>query len=93
MYSIVYFKPLKQKRISERPVIDGGSVIQELGFIETEVWIYHWITTSQLQDRISFHEDASKDGWVIVGEVPRTPIHEALDLFNAQVTLHRYVAT
>lgn len=92
MYSIVEFKPLRQKRRSENPTIDGGSIIQELGFEEWWISIYHWITTAQLQDRIALHEEAAVDGWVIQGQVGRTPIHEALDLFNAQVTLHRYIA-
>jgi hypothetical protein len=68
-------------------------MIQELGYSETKVYRFHWITTDELQAKIQELEAEAADGWVIVGEVGRTPIHEALDLYNAQVTMRRLTST
>jgi hypothetical protein len=92
-YSTVFDKPLKTARRSEVPTLDGESMIQELGFSETKVYRFHWITTDELQAKIQELEAEAADGWVIVGEVGRTPIHEALDLYNAQVTMRRLTST
>jgi len=92
-YSTVFDKPLKMARRSEHPTLDGESVIQELGFVETKVYRFHWITTDELQAKIAELESEAVDGWIIVEEVSRTAIHEALDLYNAQVTMRRYVAS
>jgi hypothetical protein len=92
-YSTVLDKPLKTARRAEVPTIDGESVIQELGYSETKIYRFYWITTDELQDKIRELEAEAEEGWVIVGEVARTPIHEALDLYNAQVNMRRLVAT
>ena len=92
MYSIVFDKPVKTKRRTEHPTIDGESIVQELGYNEVKVYRFFWITTDELQAEIAAKEAEAEDGWVIVGEVSRTAIHEALDLYNAQITMHRYVA-
>jgi len=92
-YSTVLDKPLKTARRAEVPTVDGESVIQELGYSETKIYRFHWITTEELQAKIQELEGEAVDGWIIVGEVGRTPIHEALDLYNAQVTMHRMVST
>lgn len=92
-YSTVFDKPLKTKRRAEQPTIDGKSVVQELGFIERKTYRFFWITTAELQSQIQEKESEASDGWVIVGEVSRTPIHEALDLYNAQISMQRYVSS
>ena len=51
-YSTVFDKPLKSARRTENPTIDGESVIQELGFIETKAYRFHWITTAELQGKV-----------------------------------------
>ncbi len=93
MYSTVFDKPLKTKRRAELPTIDGESVVQELGFIEVKAYRFFWITTDQLQAEIEAKEAEAVDGWVIVGGVSRTPICEPLDLYNAQITMQRHVAS
>ena len=92
-YSTVFDKPLKTARRAETPTIDGESVIQELGFIETKAYRFHWITTAELQEKILEFEAEAVDGWVIVGDVSREAIHEALDLYNARVVMRRHTAT
>ena len=92
-YSTVFDKPLKSARRAETPTIDGESVIQELGFIETKAYRFHWITTAELQEMIVEFEADAVDGWVIVGDVSREPIHEALDLYNARIVMRRHTAT
>ena len=91
-YSTVFDKPLKSARRTENPTIDGESVIQELGFIETKAYRFHWITTAELQGKVLELEAEAVDGWVIVGDVSREPIHEALDLYNARVVMRRHTA-
>ena len=91
-YSTVFDKPLKTARRAETPTIDGESVIQELGFIETKGYRFHWITTAELQEKILEFEAEAVDGWVIVGDVGREAIHEALDLYNARVVMRRHTA-
>jgi len=92
-YSTVFDKPLKVKRRTEHPTIDGESVVQELGFIERKVYRFFWITTAELQAEIEAKEAEAVDGWVIIGDVSRTAIHEALDLYNAQINMQRYVSS
>jgi hypothetical protein len=92
MYSTVLDKSIKTKRRSENPTIDGESIVQELGYIETKVYRFYWITTDELQAEIAAKEAEADEGWVIVGDVARTAIHEALDLYNAQLAMRRYVA-
>ena len=92
-YSKVVDNPVKTKRRSEHPVIDGGSVIQELGYIERKSYRFFWITTEQLQAEIEALESEAADGWILSSEVSRTPIHEALDLYNATIAMHRYIST
>ena len=92
-FSTVIDKPMKVARRSEQPTIDGESVIQELGFIETKVIRFYWITTDELQAEIVKLEAEAEDGWVIVGEVGRPPISEPLDLYNASITMRRHVAS
>jgi hypothetical protein len=92
-YSTVFDKPLKMKRRAELPTIDGESVVQELGFIERKAYRFFWITTEELQAEIQAKEAEAVDGWVIVGEVGREAIHEALDLYNAQINMQRYVSS
>lgn len=92
-YSTVFDKPLKSARRTENPTIDGESVVQELGFIETKAYRFHWITTAELQGKVLELEAEAVDGWVIVGDVGREPIHEALDLYNARVVMRRHTAT
>ncbi len=91
-YSKVIDSPVKTKRRSEHPVVDGTSVIQELGYIERKVYRFYWITTVQLQAEIEALESEADDGWVLSGEPSRTPIHEALDLYNVTVAMHRYTS-
>jgi hypothetical protein len=92
-YSTVLDKPLKTARRAELPTIDGESVIQELGYSETKIYRFYWITTDELQDKIRELEAEAEEGWVIVGEVARTPIHEPLDLYNVLVNMRRLVST
>jgi hypothetical protein len=92
-YSTVFDKPFKTKRRTELPTIDGESVVQELGFIERKVYRFYWITTAELQSEIEAKEAEAVDGWVIVGDVSRTAIHEALDLYNAQINMQRHVSS
>ena len=92
-YSTVFDKPSKSARRTENPTIDGESVVQELGFIETKAYRFHWITTAELQGKVLELEAEAVDGWVIVGDVSREPIHEALDLYNARVVMRRHTAT
>ena len=91
MYSIMIDDPLRQKRESETPIIDGGSVIQTMGYIERKTYRYYWITTPQLQAELVLLEEQGADGWIIDG-VNRAPIADPLDLYNAQVTMHRQVS-
>lgn len=90
-YSTVITPAVQVRRRSERPTVDGSSIIQELGYGESKTYRFFWITAAQLQAEILILEAMASDGWVIVGDVSKTAVHEALDLFNAQVTLHRYV--
>jgi hypothetical protein len=92
-YSTVIDRPLKMARRTENPTIDGESIIQELGYVETKTYRFYWITTPELQAEIEKLEAEAEDGWVIVGDVSRSPIHEALDLYNAQVTMRRLVSS
>jgi len=90
-YSTVFDQPIKQKRRSEHPTIDGSVVIQELGYVETKIYRFYWIRTAELQDEIEAKEEEAADGWVIAGEPARTPICEPLDLYNAQIVMRRFV--
>lgn len=90
-YSTVITPAIRVRRRSERPTVDGSSIIQELGYGETKSYRFFWITAAQLQAEIEILEAMASDGWVITGEVSKSAIHDALDLFNAQVNLHRYV--
>jgi len=92
-YSVVVDKVLKTKRRNENPTVDGESIIQELGCVEQKTYRFFWITTEELQAEIEKLEAEAEDGWVIVGEVSRSPIHEALDLYNAQVVMRRLVSS
>jgi len=92
-YSVVVDKVLKTKRRNENPTVDGESVIQELGYIEQKTYRFYWITTEELQAEIERLEAEAEDGWVIAGEVSRSPIHEALDLYNASVVMRRFVSS
>jgi len=92
-YSTVLDKSLKMKRRSEVPTVDGESVVQELGFIEKKTYRFYWITTAELQAEIDAKEEEAVDGWVIVGEVTRSPIAEPLDLYNAQINMQRHVSS
>jgi len=92
-YSTVFDKPLKAERRVEYPTIDGESIIQGMGYVEMKIYRFHWITTDELQAKIIELESEAVDGWVFVGEVARTPIHEALDLYNAQVVMRRMVSS
>lgn len=92
-YSTVFDKPIKVARRAERPTVDGESVIQELGYVETKIYRFYWITTEELQAEIERLEAEAEDGWVISGEVTRTPICEPLDLYNAQVVMRRLVSS
>ena len=91
-YSKVVDYPLKQKKRSEHPTLDGSSIIQELGSLEEVVYRFYWIKTSELQAEIDVAESEAEDGWMIMGRVARTPIHEALDLYNAQLAMQRHVS-
>ena len=91
-YSKVIDSPVKTKRRSEHPVVDGTSVIQELGYIERKVYRFYWITTAQLQGEIEALESGADDGWMLTREPSHTPIHEALDLYNVTVAMHRYTS-
>jgi hypothetical protein len=92
-FSTVLDKPLKQKRRTERPILTGESIVQELGVVETKTYRFFWITTAELQAKIQELEQEAADGWVIVGDVSRTAVHDALDLYNASVTMHRYMTS
>jgi hypothetical protein len=92
-YSTVFDKPLKMKRRTEMPTVDGESVVQELGSIERKIYRFFWITTAELQAEIEAKEAEAVDGWVIVGDVTRSPISEPLDLYNAQINMQRYVSS
>lgn len=92
-YSTVYDKPLKTARRNEIPTIDGESVVQEMGFIETKAYRFHWITTDQLQLKIQDLEAEAVDGWVIVGDVVRDPINEALDLYSVRISMRRFTSS
>jgi len=92
-YSTVWERPIKTKRRANIPTIDGESVVQELGYVEVQGWRFYWITNSELQDEIDLKEAMASDGWVLVGDPNRTPIHDALDLYNARITVSRFVAT
>ena len=62
-YSTVLDKPLKVKRRSDFPTIDGESIIQELGYMETKIYRFYWITTAELQTELEALE-AEADGWM-----------------------------
>ena len=91
-YSTVHLRPVRTKVRSEQRTIDGNSVIQELGYLEEQSYIFDWITTDELQAEIDRLEETAADGWMT--ERPaRTQIHPALDLFRVQVNMHRFIAT
>lgn len=92
-YSTVVDKPIKVARRTEHPTVDGESVIQELGYMETKVIRYFWIRTEEVQAEIERLEAEAVDGWVISGEVSRTPISEPLDLYNVTIAMRRLVAS
>lgn len=89
-YSIVFDKPIRVARRVEMPTIDGESVVQELGYVWTKAYRFQWITTDELQAKIQELEAEVVDGWVIVGDVARDPVHEALDLYFARVSMRKY---
>lgn len=93
MYSTVFDKPVKVKRRSEHPTVDGESIIQELGYVETKIYRFYWIRTDELNEEIRRKEEEASDGWFIAGEVSRSPIAEPLDLYNAQLVMRRYVSS
>lgn len=92
-FSTVVIGPFKTRRRGVRPTVDGNSVIQELGFQEDVIYLYHWITNTELQDMIEEKEELAAAGWVINGEVAKDQIHEALDLFNARIVMQRLVSS
>ncbi len=92
-YSTVFDKPLRVARRVELPTIDGESVIQEMGYIWVKGYRFQWITTDELQAKIQQLEAEAVDGWVIVGDVARDPIHPALDLYMVRVIMHKYSST
>lgn len=92
-YSTVYDLPYRVARRVEMPTIDGESVVQELGYLWIKGYRFHWMTTAELQARLALLEAEASEGWVIVGEVAREAIHEALDLYNVRVQMHKYSST
>ena len=93
--SITWFPVIRTEVRSEQRTIDGGSVIQVLGYREVQSVLYDWIDTDDLQAQIEELEAMAADGWVIDGDpgTARTEIVQKLGIFRLQVNLHRFVSS
>lgn len=90
-YSKVIEPAIKTRRVNAMPLIGGAGSIQTLGYIEKKTHRFFWITTAQLQAEINAEVSG---GWTIDGDPSRTLVHEAItDLFNAEVTYYRFLAS
>lgn len=87
-YSKLVDGPIRIPRTVEHPTLDGGAVIQKLGVKETVTYRYYWITKEELQAEL---DSLLEQAWVLDGEPSLTPVAPPLDLYNANVKLHRLV--
>lgn len=80
-------------RQREHPLVDGESIIQQLGYLERKIIRLYWITNEELQTEIDLLETEADEGWIIDGEPARTPIQDPLNLYNVVINMKRLVAT
>ena len=94
-YSKVIDPVIKTKRTNLVPLIRGSGVVQELGYVERKIYRFFWINSVELQAEIDTIQNTDVvDGWAIEGDPNRSPVHEVIvDLFNAEITLYRYVGS
>lgn len=90
-YSKVIEPAIKTRRVNAMPLIGGAGSIQNLGYMEKKTLRFFWITTAELQAEIDTEVAA---GWTLDGDPGRTLVHEAItDLFNAEATFYRFLAS
>ena len=89
-YSKIIDPPIKRKIRIETVLVDGSPDIQDFNYIEEKVIRYGWITNIELQNEIDNFEAQVVDGWIVEG-VSRTPVIESLDLYLAEIKMHRYL--
>jgi len=92
-YSKVVDPVVKIPRQKEHPLVNGESVVQQLGYLERKIVRLYWITNAELQTEITAIEAEAGEGWVIDGEPGRTPVQDPLDLYNVVINMRRVVAT
>ena len=92
-YSKVIDPAFKIKRVNVVPLLNGSSVIQELGYIEKKSYRYFWITSAELETEVeNIQAVEAGSGWAIDGDVARQPVLDVYpDLFNVQVNLSRFL--
>lgn len=89
-YSKIIDPPIKRKIRIETVLVDGSPDIQDFNYIEEKVIRYGWITNIELQNEIDNFEAQVVDGWIVEG-VSRNPVIEPLDLYLAEIKMHRYL--
>ena len=89
-YSKIIDPPIKRKIRIETVLADGSPDIQDFNYIEEKVIRYGWITNIELQNEIDNFEAQVVDGWIVEG-VSRNPVIEPLDLYLAEIKMHRYL--
>ncbi|MBW1971252.1 MAG: hypothetical protein JRI44_00215 [Deltaproteobacteria bacterium] len=89
-YFEVIDPPVRRKRIIEIPTLDGGSVIQQAGYIEEKNIRLYWISNDKLQDYIHSSESEMENGWII-DKVSRNAVEPSLDIYNVTINMHRII--
>ena len=90
VYSKVIDPPVRKKIRIETVLVDGSPDIQDFNYMEEKSVRFGWITNNELQNEVNGLESESVDGWVVEG-VSRSPVIEQLDLYFAEVKMHRYL--
>lgn len=90
-YSKVTDPVVRMLRRSENILIEGDADIQDLNYIERKAIRIYWAINSEIQAEIVSAEAEVSNGWIIDGEISRTPVVEPLNLYNAVINMHRYV--
>lgn len=78
------------------PIIDGGQVVQKLGYLVRKPWKMFWATESEIEAKISEIQGSAIPGsgpWVLEGDPSITPIYPPLDLYNVELNFIMYTPT
>lgn len=77
------------KRQSEFVLIGGTSETQILGNFTSKVWKMFWASAAEVNAKVL---EIQNDGWILDGEPGLTPIYPPLDIYNAELRVHKHTA-